>query len=82
MSDRFKPGQLVTPMDWCDEPLELYAEPRAAYGGPVNIRVIGKLYPHDVALVVYVDSRLTLYLVGSHGNGWTPSGFIQVVQGT
>jgi hypothetical protein len=83
MSGIFRPGQLVTSVDWCDDPLELYAESRDVGNMSAGtVRIIGRLFPHDVALVICVAraDRSAVYLLGSHGNGWVPSGLLTIVR--
>jgi hypothetical protein len=69
-------------MDWCDDPLELYLESRDVGSTSSNVKCIGRLYPHDVAIVIGVAraDRSAVYLVGSHGNGWTASGLLTIIR--
>ena len=79
MSGIFKPGQLVTPIDWCSVPIDLCSEsnPRAS----ASSRIIGKLMPGGVALIIALgrSDGTTVYLWGSNGRGWAESAFLRAL---
>lgn len=79
MSRIFKSGQLVTLIDWCNTPVELCSEsnPRAN----INSRVIGRLSPHGVAIIIFVgrSDSSSVYLLGSDGGGWAESAFLKAI---
>lgn len=69
MAGIFRPGQLVglNELTSSTGTTELYNVP----GGTDDVRIIGRLFSRDVALVVAVHQRgASVYVVGPSGGGW------------
>lgn len=66
----FRPGQLVGPNELTDprESLPLHSVP----AGATDVRIVGRLAPRDVALVITTTvGCMSVYVVGPNGAGWT-----------
>jgi len=83
MSGVFKAGQLVKPVEWLDENVDLYSVPGGArpIAGKILPRVISKLESRDVALVIALERSDggSVYVLGPHGGGWAFGAFLEVV---
>jgi hypothetical protein len=78
MAGIFKAGQLVTIDERTNSaPItELYSVP----GGADDVRVIGRLSPKDVALVIASwHGGTSIYVIGPSGGGWTFGALLKVV---
>ncbi len=79
MAGIFRSGQLVG-VNQLTNPVgkvDLYSVP----GGTDDVRVIGSLRPHDVALVISsYRGGSSVYVVGPHGGGWAFGAFLKVIQ--
>jgi hypothetical protein len=78
----FKVGQLVSPAEWNEEPIDLYN--RA--GGATSIqetddlRIIGQLAPKGVAVVISLERGSgCVYVLGSNGGGWAFSALLNIL---
>jgi len=79
MAGIFESGQLVgvNPHTNPTGNVDLYSVP----GGSDDVRVIGTLRPHDVALVISsYRSGTSVYVLGPHGGGWAFGAFLKVLQ--
>jgi hypothetical protein len=83
MSGVFKAGQLVKPVEWLDEDVDLYSIPGGArpIAGKILPRVISRLGKRDVALVIALERADggSVYLLGPNGGGWAFGAFIEVI---
>lgn len=80
MAAGLRPGQLVTTPSWFDDDIELYASmPGSA--DTSNLRVVGRIVPHDVALVLALGRKdgSKIYVLGPRGSGWTFGAFFNTV---
>ena len=82
---RFRVGQLVRPLEWVSDVMELLNVPPAkavTIDGEMP-RVTGTLAPDSVALVVALDRSdgTCIYLLGPSGGGWGEGALLRVVQG-
>lgn len=84
MRSSFSPGQLVTAKAWLDDDIELYDRPPGSKTASSNARIIGRLVPADVAVVVALGRAdgSKLYVLGPRGGGWTFGAYLQLVDGT
>ena len=83
VSGLFKAGQMVSPVDWTDEPIDLFNLPGGTSSvGSETVKVVGKLQPRDVALVVSIERAdgSNVYVIGPHGGGWAFGAFLKVVR--
>lgn len=83
MSGAFKAGQMVSPLDWHDDPLDLFdVAPGRICAGAAEARVIGQLLPDDVALVVAIERSdgSSIYVIGPSGSGWAFGAFLKIVR--
>jgi len=83
MSGIFKAGQLVKPVSWLDEPIDLFSVPGGArpMAGDVLPRRISRLETREVALVIAIERSDggSVYVLGPHGGGWAFGAFLEVV---
>lgn len=83
MNRIFRPGQLVqVNPDYVspDTTLELLSEP----GLSIKRKITGRLRNFDVGIIITVEATLSahVYVVGTEGAGWTPSGVLKILQGS
>ena len=83
MSGVFRAGQLVTPVKWLDEDVDLFSVPGGArpIAGTMLPRTIGKLGLGKVALVIAIERADggSVYVLGPGGGGWAFGAFLEVV---
>ena len=84
MSGIFRAGQLVSPVEFEEEGIDLYSLPGGAkaFRGTEDLRVIGRLEKKDLALVVATERTDggSVYVVGPHGGGWAFGAFLTIVR--
>ncbi len=83
MSGIFKAGQLVRPVAWNDETVDLFNVPGGARptANGEKARVIGRLEQKAVALVIAVERADggSVYVIGPTGGGWAFGAFLTIV---
>ena len=83
MGGIFKVGQMVAPLDWHIEPLDLFDVP----AGRIKVmdkpcRVIGRLEHNDIALVISTERTDggCVYVIGPNGSGWAFGAFLRIIK--
>lgn len=89
MSGIFKAGQLVAPMDWAEEGVDLYSVPGGTSHETVivtvdgeQVRCVGHLKKTDVGLVISIERTDggSVYVTGANGSGWAFGAFLRIVK--
>ena len=83
MSGIFRAGQLVKPVGWVEEDLDLFSVPGGArpLAGRQLPRIISHLGKRDIALVIAIERSDggSVYVLGPKGGGWAFGAFLEVV---
>jgi hypothetical protein len=84
VSGVFKAGQLVAPVTWTEDGCDLFSVPGGARPivGRELPRIIGRLEPHDIGLVIAIERADggAVYVIGPHGGGWAFGAFLIIIK--